>query len=334
MTVSPTHRYAEGASEIRKGDLAILTIRESEIFRLLQLPALLDGLAEGFKSLARGAVQTPDRPEIAVPERGFLLAMPAWQAGMFMTVKMVSVFEGNLERALPNHLALITLFDPETGAPVCVMDGTYITGIRTAAAAVLSVRELARQDARIVTIVGAGVQGREHLRLLPLVRPFDEIRVASLHRADAEALARLDPAARAVDDLEAAVRSSDVVCLCTHAYEPVIEVDWVRPGTHVTSVGYAPPRGELPAELARETLYVETAAAFAAPPVGCGELQGLPPEHGTTLGDALLGRADGRRSDGQITVYKAMGIAMEDMVAANLVYAEAKRLGIGATAVL
>jgi ornithine cyclodeaminase/thiomorpholine-carboxylate dehydrogenase len=334
MSLTPAPHPVEGAFEIHKGDLAISTLSESDVMRLLDLPTLLDGLAEGFKALARGAVQTPDRPEITVPDKGFLLAMPAWQPGMLMAVKMVAVFEGNLARGLPNHLALITLFDPETGAPVCVMDGTYITGIRTAGAAVLSVRTLARPDARIATIVGAGVQGREHLRLLPLVRPFEEIRIASLHRADAEALARLDPKARAVDDVEAAVRGSDVVCLCTHAYDPVIEPGWVRPGTHVTSVGYAPPRGELPAELARHTLYVETASAFAAPPVGCAELQGLPPAHGIPLGDALLGRADGRRSDEEITVYKAMGIAMEDMVAANLVYAEAKRRGLGQTALL
>jgi len=280
--------------------------------------------------LSFGKVQSPDRPEITVPEKGFLLAMPAWQPGMNLTVKTVCVFEGNLERGLPNHLALITLFHPETGAPLCIMDGTYITAIRTAAAAALSVRVLARRDAKVATIIGAGVQGREHLKLLPLVRDFAEIRIASLEHSDAEALAARHPAARAVADVEAAVRGSDVVCLASHAYEPVIEASWVRPGTHVSSVGYAPPHGELPVALARDNaLYVEIDAAFAAPPVGCGELAGLDRAEAITLGDALRGVRPGRLSERQITVYKAMGIAMEDMVAADIVYAAARRHGGG-----
>jgi alanine dehydrogenase len=319
-----------GAAEIGKGDLPVLHLAESDVTRLLDPRALLDGLEDGFKALSRGEVQAPDRPEITVPERGFLLAMPAWRRGMNLTVKTVCVFEGNLRRGLPNHLALINLFDPETGAPLCVMDGTYITAIRTAGAAALSVRALARRDAKVATIIGAGVQGREHLKLLPLVRDFAEIRIASLEHRDAERLAELHPAARAVKDVEAALRDSDVVCLASHAYAPVIEPGWVRPGTHVSSVGYAPPRGELPVALARDNaLYVESSAAFDAPPVGCGELAGLSREHGIALGDALLGLRPGRIADDQITVYKAMGIAMEDMVAADIVYAEAKRRGVG-----
>ncbi len=320
----------EGVAGVATPGREILVLGELDVVRLLDPAALLDELAEGFRALTRAEVQTPDRPEVAVPDFGFLLAMPAWRRGAYITVKMVSVFEGNAALDLPSHLAVINLFDPVSGAPVCVMDGTYITGLRTAACAILSVRELARQDARIATIVGAGVQGREHLKLLPLVRDFDEIRIFSLYRDDAETLARLHPAARAVDDIETALRDSDVVCLCSHAREPVIDAGWVRPGTHVSSVGYAPPRGELPAELARRnTLYVETMTAFAEPPIGCAELRGVPPAHAIELGALLMGSQPGRVAADQITVYKAMGIAMEDMVAANLVFAEAQRLGIG-----
>lgn len=311
----------KSAAETFKGALKVMTICEDDVIRLLDANALLDGLAEGFRCLARGEMQTPHRPEITVPNTGFVLSMPAWRPGVPVMVKMVSVFEGNLERGLPNHLALITLYDDATGAPVCIMDGTYITGIRTAGAAVLSVREIARADARVATIVGAGVQGREHLRLLPLARDFDEIWVASLHHEDAERLAATDPRAKAVSDLEAAVGRSDVVCLASHAYEPVIDAGWIRPGTHVTSVGYAPPRGELPVALARDhTLFVEDSAAFEAPPTGCGELRGIDPSGAIRLGDALLGAAPLRSQDDEVTVYKAMGIAMEDLVAADLVY--------------
>jgi ornithine cyclodeaminase/thiomorpholine-carboxylate dehydrogenase len=246
---------------------------------------------------------------------------------------MVCVFEGNLAIDLPNHLAMINLFDAATGVPLCLMDGTYITGIRTAAAAVLSVRHLARPDARVATIVGAGVQAREHLKLLPLVRDFDEIFVASLHFEDAQKLAARNPKATAVSNVEAAVRCSDIVCLASHAYLPVIEADWVRPGTHVSSVGYAPPLGELPIALARDhKLYVEDDAAFETPPVGCGELKDIHPAHAIRLGDALLGKRPLRENDREITVYKAMGIAMEDLVAAELVYRHALTEGYNATA--
>jgi ornithine cyclodeaminase/alanine dehydrogenase-like protein (mu-crystallin family) len=120
------------------------------------------------------------------------------------------------------------------------------------------------------------------------------------------------------------------VCLATHAPEPVIRADWIKAGTHVTSVGYFPPRGELPADLLQRCgLFVESSESFAPPPVGCGELQGFDSSRGASLGDVLLGRRPGRRSSEQITVYKAMGVAMEDLVAAELVYAKAKRTGLG-----
>lgn len=349
-----------GAARISKGARPLLILSEAEVRDLLDPVALLDALADGFRALAGGRVQAPPRPEIVVPAKGFSLAMPAWTPGMHVCVKVVNVFEGNLALGLPNHLALITLFDSATGLPVCVMDGTYITGLRTAAAAILSVRALARPEAKVATLVGAGVQGREHLRLLPLVRDLTEIHIASLHEADAEDLAACDPRARKVDarkvgahkidarrgdDLEAAVRQSDIVCLATHAYEPVIDAAWLRPGTHVTSVGYAPPRGELPPELLREVkqgrarLFVETMDAFEAPPVGCAELASLSAADAVTLGEVLLGdvlpgRNAGRRDAAEITLYKAMGIAMEDMVAADLVYRRALQQGIGSWATI
>ena len=120
------------------------------------------------------------------------------------------------------------------------------------------------------------------------------------------------------------------MCLATHSADPVIDADWVQPGAHVSSVGYHPPDGELPRALARDhRLFVETMDAFAAPPVGCPELGVEPATHATTLGEVVNDRRRGRASDREITVYKAMGIAMEDMVAANLVYRGARRSGAG-----
>lgn len=318
-----------------KGDTPVLILSEAEVKTCIDLRRLLDVLADGFEALSGGKVVNPARPQLDIPQAGYSLAMPAWMAGMHLTVKIVNVFEGNIAKGIPSHLATIHLFDPQTGLPVCIMDGTYITAVRTSGSAVLSVRELARRDAKVATVVGAGVQAGQHLHLLPLVRDFAEIRVASKEFADAQALAALHPGVVAVSDVEAAVRSSDVVCLATHSYEPVISAEWVRPGTHVSSVGVAPPGGELPVELVgKASLFVETSDAFAPTPVGSCELAGIDPETGTELGEILLGVRPGRVSADQITVYKAMGVAMEDMVAADLAYREAIRRGIGGVASL
>src|SRR5262249_13531110 len=162
--------------------------------------------------------------------------------------------------------------------------------------------------------VGAGVQGRSHLLMLSHVRPFAEIRIASRHLAHAQELAATDVRARAIAGAEEAVRGADVVCLCTNAGEPVIRRNWLAPGMQVTSVGYAPPGGELdPQVIEPGHLFVETRLAFEPPPVGCAELAGLDPSAGTELGEVLLGRGLGRQADDELTVYKAMGHACEDL---------------------
>jgi alanine dehydrogenase len=322
---SPTDK---AAFEITKGTRHVLTLSEAEVARVLDPRELVDALEEGFRGLEAGDVQCPPRTMLSVPGKGFSLAMPAWRPGLQIAVKIVNVFDGNLSLDLPSHLALINLFDPETGLTTGVMDGTLVTAMRTAATAVLSVRMLSKRDSRVATVVGAGVQGREHLRVLPLVRELHRIHVCSLRLQDAERLSEQSRIARATADLEAAVRGSDIVCLATSSPDPVIDASWIQPGTHVTSVGYHPPGGELPRELVRNSrLFVETLDAFQAPPVGCGELAGLDASAGTSLGSVALGRKPGRTSDREVTVYKGMGIAMEDMVAANLAYQRARRDG-------
>jgi len=313
----------------------ILLLNETEVQRLLDPDALLDALAEGFRAQSSGLVDAPKRNGVSVPNTGFLLTMPAYQHGREVTVKLVSVFHGNEQLGIPAHQALICLFDPQTGTPLAVMDGTYITALRTAGAAALSTRLLARTDTRVLAIVGAGVQGRSHLTMLPRVRQFSEIRIASRHFAHAEQLAATDTRARAVGTAEEAVRGADVVCLCTNAGEPVISLDWLTPGMHVTSVGYRPPGGELdPRVIEHGRLLVETRLAFEPPPAGCGELAGLDPSVGTELGEVLLGRGLGRQSKDELTVYKAMGHACEDMAAASIVYHRAKQEDAGRSVVL
>jgi alanine dehydrogenase len=307
----------------------VLTLTGADVARLLDPDVLLDALADGFASLTRGEVDAPPRSQVAT-DSGILLTMSAHRAGGPIGVKLVTVFEGNGALGLPSHLALVMLFDESTGAPVAVMDGASITAARTAGAAALSCRLAARQDSRVLAIVGAGVQARAHLAAIPRVRQIEEIRVASAFLEETVALAALDPRARIALSIDEAVRGADIVALCTSSGAPVIEPGWVSPGTHVTSVGYHPPVGELPPALAAASrLFVETRRAFEPTPVGCGELAGLDPATGTELGEVVLGRRPERTSPDEITVYKAMGHAVEDLAAAALVYERAKAEGTG-----
>jgi alanine dehydrogenase len=309
--------------------MEVLVLAQADVAALLQGPALLEALSEGFVALSTGGVSAPPRNQVTTA-KGFLLAMPAYVDGGMIGIKQVSVFHDNHDVGLPGHQAMITLFDAATGSAVAIMDGTRITAMRTAGGAVLSAKHCARSDARVLTIIGAGVQGEAHLDLMPLVRDIDEIRIVSAQADNAHRLAARDPRAVVFESAEQAVAGSDIVCLCTSSGAPVIESSWVGNGTHVTSVGYFPPMGELPPTLAaRSHLIVETRSAFELPPVGCGELAGLDPSLAAELGEVINGTAPGRSSDDQITVYKSMGHAMEDLVAAQLVYAQALASNVG-----
>jgi len=309
---------------------SILAISGAEIMRLVDPAVAVDALAEGFKALSEGKVEAPPRPKVDVPGKGFSLAMLAWSPGQMIVLKTVNVFHGNQAYGLESHQALVSLFNPETGAPVAILDGASLTGIRTAAASVLSVRELARRNARTALVIGSGVQAREHVRQLPLARAFDEIRIFARNGDLAREIEATAPNGRAVADLAAAARTSDVICLTTSSATPVIEDAWIPDGCHITSVGFTPPGTELPAALIeRARLFVEAMAAFSPAPVGCAELAGRDPSQGAELGEVLLGRKPGRTTESEITLYKSMGNAMEDMVVANLAYAAAKAAGVG-----
>lgn len=311
--------------------MRVLMLSQADVLELLDLGRLLDALEEGFRALSSGRVEVPSRTSVTAERDGWLGSMPGYGAGLGLGVKLVSVFPQNHSAGLPSHQALIALFDPATGSPIAVMDGTRITAIRTAGTAAVSVRHLARSDARILAILGAGVQGHAHLETLPLVRDFDEIRIASRTMESARGLAERNPKAHAVESYEAAVRGADVVAMCTHSGTPVIKREWVAPGTHISSVGFAAPDGELDRGLASAArLYVESrAAAFQPPPVGCMELAGMDPNRASEMGEMLLGTRPGRQSRDEITVYKSMGHAVEDLAASGLVYREALAKGAG-----
>jgi ornithine cyclodeaminase/alanine dehydrogenase-like protein (mu-crystallin family) len=303
--------------------MQLLTLSQHEIEQLLLPHELLAALEEGFKALSAGQLNVPSRNQVTAP-KGILLGMPAYMPKYRMSVKLVSVFHENHKLNLPGHQALITLFDSETGTPLALMDGTFITAMRTAAGAILSINLLARENIKRIAIIGAGVQGQSHLKMIESLAGIEEILIASKTFSHAQALGALDSRARAVDSVQEAVRHADAVCLCTASPDPVIEAEWLKEGTHISSVGYRPPGGELPRSVIEKgSLFVETRRAFEAPPVGSAELQGLDPEFGTEIGEVLLKQKPGRRSETEITIYKSMGHAMQDLLAANLVYEKA-----------
>lgn len=297
----------------------MLILTRSDVEAVLDPRALLDAVAEGFAALSSGAVDGPPRQEVAA-EGGFLLTMAGRRAGSPVVTKVVGNFPRNVPLGFDPHPAVICVFDATTGRCLALMDGDEITALRTAAGAALSARALAREGARVLAVVGSGVQARAHLRMLPLVREFSDIRVVA---RDPGAAARLGARPGSVE-------GADVVCLTTSASEPVLLAADVEPGTHLTSVGYAPPGGELDPRLAASSrLFVESRQAFAPPPAGCAELAGLDPASATELGEVLSGRAPGRESADEITVYKAMGHIVEDAAAAELVYRAALDAGVG-----
>ena len=307
----------------------LLVISQAEVESLIDLDDLLDALARAFPEVSAGRASVPPRVAARTKD-GLLGVMPGYLPGAGLESKLVAVFPGNHQHGLPSHLALIVLFDEETGRPLALMDGTRITAIRTAATSALSARLLARPDAFVLAILGAGVQGQAHLEALPRVRDFHEVRIASRSQAHAEALASTFAHARAMSDFEQAVRGADVVCCCTDAAQPVISFKWLKPGAHVTSVGANPAGPELDADtVVRGRLFVESRVAFSPPPAGSAELVDLDPGLATELGEILSGEAPGRTADDEVTVYKSMGHAVEDAAAARLVYDRAVREGAG-----
>jgi alanine dehydrogenase len=298
----------------------VLVLSQDDVRSLLDLDELIDALADAFAEVSSGRASVPPRVAAFVPERGLLAAMPGYAAGVLET-KLVSVFPGHE----PSHQALIAVFDPSTGTPLAVMDGTYITATRTAAASALSTRLLAREDARVLAILGTGVQARSHIDAVTRVREFDDVRVAGRSRERAEALG-----VAVAESIEAAVRDADVVCACTDASSPVLRRAWLASGTHVTSVGASQGGPELDEGTVRASvLAVESRVAFEPYPAGAHELQGLDPAVAVELGELVAGTRPGRTSAEQITVYKSMGHAAEDAAASRLVYERALREGAG-----
>ena len=308
----------------------MLVLTRTDVEELLDLDELVAALARAHEELSAGRASLPPRIA-AFTEAGLLGAMPGYIPSAGLGCKLVTLFPGNTDRH--THQAAIVLFDAANGTPVALMDGTYITAIRTAAAAALAARLLAREDAGVLAILGTGVQARAAARTFAGVRDWSEIRVAGRDAAKVQAFAS-EIGAAAAPSFEAAVRGADVVHAATHAPEPVVLLDWLASGSHVGSVGFNSAGPEIdPAIVRAATLVVESReSAFAPPPSGARELDGLEPTAAhAELGELVAGSRPGRTSPDEITVYKSVGIAVQDIAAAALVLAAARARGAGVT---
>jgi len=322
----------------------VLILSAQDVERLLDIDRLVDALADAMADLSAGRASMPARVAAQVQqEDGLLAVMPAHlpSAGT-LGAKLVSVFPRNEDRGIPSHQAVIAAFDPATGTPVALMDGTYITAARTAAGSALATRLLARRDASVLAILGTGVQARSHARAIPRAMPdTSEVRIAGRTRERAEALAaELDAAglpARAAGSFQEAQSGADVVCATTHSPHPVVLRRWLSRGAHVNSVGFNVQGREVDGDTVAEALVVVESrhSALAEPPAGANDLTWvirdgrLSPEDVVEIGELVTGARTGRSSDDQITLYRSVGVAVEDVAAAALVLRAAREHGAG-----
>ncbi|AHG88343.1 ornithine cyclodeaminase/mu-crystallin [Gemmatirosa kalamazoonensis] len=299
---------------------SIPLLDEDAVRRMLRMDALVPAIRDALAALSAGRVMQPIRTVVPVADHaGFLGSMPAY-TGEALGAKLVTFYPQN--RGVPTHHAVIVLFHPETGAPAAVLDGRLITEMRTAAASAVATDALARDDARVLGILGAGVQARSHLEALRLVRPLDEVRVWSPHRAAAFA-DEMGDGVRAVASPEAAVRGADVVLVATTSQVPVLRGAWLAPGTHVNAVGATRPDWrELDDDVVRTArLFVDSRVAATRESGDVIAAGGEP----TEIGEVLTGERAGRTGRDEVTLFKSVGVAVEDVVAAALVLAAERR---------
>jgi len=302
-------------------------LTEADVRAVLTMPDLIAAMETALESFSSGAVVQPVRTVLDLADRhAFFGLMPAYlRSGPALGAKLVTVYHSNLERGLPSHLATIVLLDPETGGLSAIVDGRYITEARTAAVSAVSAKKLARADASVLAILGSGVQAYSHFEALAHVRTLKEVRAWSPTRTNLEKFAAATGAQAAVS-AEAAVRGADVVALVTACPTPVFEDAWIKPGAHVISVGACRPNQQEmdPALVKRSRLFVDSRAAAmkeSGDVIAAGE--------GHIV--AELGEAGAlRRSSEEITVFKSLGLAVEDVVAADLAVKRAMQQNRGA----
>ncbi|TMD62209.1 MAG: ornithine cyclodeaminase [Chloroflexi bacterium] len=314
--------------------MKIRVLGAEAIARACPMPDAIDVVEEGFKALSSGRARVPLRLALPLrePESSILFMPAALEGGEAATVKVVSVVPGNGARGLPIVQGAVLLVDATTGTPRALLDGTALTALRTGAAGGVAARRLARTDARVVAVYGAGAQARAQLQALVALRRFREIRIAARHREHAAAFAAefSRPGVKVVVSGREAARGADIVACATTSSEPVFDAGDLAPGAHVTGVGsYRPDMREIPPEALagafvvvdqRDAALAEAGELIAAVAAGL-----LKKEDIVEIGDDRARRT----SPQQRTVFKSVGNAVQDLVVATRVLERAEALGLG-----
>lgn len=321
----------------------LLVVGHDDVKRLLPMDECIELMASVLADLARGAVWQPLRFVVRPPDEPSLMGlMPAHRSEPTASygLKAVCIFPSNATRGIDLHQGGVLLFDGETGVLRALVDASAITATRTAAVSGVATRALAREDARELAILGSGVQARSHLEAMAAARPFERARVWSRtaeHAAAFAAEAEVSFPVEAVGSAEEAVRAADVVVTATSSPEPIVRRDWLAPGAHVNAVGSSIPTArELDADtVAASALFADARESmvneggdylFAVREAGIG------PDHiRAELGEVLTGSGQGRLADDELTVFKSLGLAAEDLAAAEHVYTRAQAAGAGVT---
>lgn len=318
-----------------------LLLTETDVRAALDMPALIDAMTGALDAFSAGRVTQPVRTVLEVgAEKNYFGVMPASiDEASAVGAKLVTVYHGNHARGLTSHLATIVLLDHATGALAALLDGRYITEARTAAVSAVSTRLMARPDATTLAIIGSGVQAKSHLAAISHVRTLTDVRVWSPTAAHREAFAAAAGATglpvRAMTTAAEAIRGANIVALTSASKTPVVDDRDIAPGTHICAVGACrPDQREMPTALVRRArLIVDSRAAalkeagevllpIAEGAIDAGHIAG-------ELGDVAGGRLTGRRTSGEVTIFKSLGLAVEDVIAGHLAVARARAMGVG-----
>lgn len=317
-------------------------LTEDHVKSLLSMSELIAAMEAAVARFSAGEVLQPVRTVLAVgPTKAFFGLMPAYvEEPARLGAKLVTVFHDNHARGLPSHLATIVLLNPDTGALLALLDGRYITEARTAAVSAVSARHMAKADASTLAIIGTGVQARSHLEALAEVRAIRHARVwsrqaRSRDRFVEEMTGRVSARIEASDSAREAAEGADLVVLATSSPSPVVEDQWIGPGAHVMSVGACRPdqREMAPELVARGRVVVDSRAAALVESgdvvIGMRERRFDESHVAGELGEVVLGRVPGRTAQDEVTIFKSLGMAVEDVVTADLVFRKAAETGAG-----
>lgn len=323
----------------------MLILNESDLRSVLTMREVIAAIESAFRAMAHGDATVPERTRLDVPEHGgIVLEMPAnirSRAGTeaALGTKIVSVFERNAERGLANIQGVYLLLDSQTGVPLSLMDGRFITAIRTAATSAVATKYMASPGKKRLAVFGAGVQARFHIEAMIEVAEIEDVTIASRTIDKAHTVADSISSSRGLScrivSAEQAASAADLICICTSSHAPLFDGRLLRAGTHINAIGaFSPSTRELDTESvsrARVIIDAESAAGREAGEILIPLAEGVIDDHHVrgTLADVVSGKVAGRESAAEVTLFKSCGLAIEDLVTAQLAYRRASDQGLG-----